>query len=132
MSQISLQRSVFALNVLGLLFVSALYVAIHGFDRQIWHTLGWAGVAAIGTFAGSRWLRKLSGADVENPEDEDGSSYSQGVSNVVFWTPVVIFAMLTAAVAALESPLSSVAWMMIVVGGYVGRDAEALVRLRKQ
>lgn len=133
MNLISLHRNLAVLNSLGLVFVSAIYVAIHGMDRQLWHTLGWAGVAAIGTFVGGRWLTSKFGSASENPEDRvDDSSYLQGMSNVVIWTPVVLFAVLTAAVAAMESPLPSVAWMIVVVGGYVGRDVEAFVRLRKQ
>lgn len=133
MNLISMHWRLLALNTFGVSFCSVLYVGIHGLDQQMERTLAWMFFAAAGTSIANRFLISIQASDHETPDAEvDGSPHEKRMLDVVIWIPAVLLATSTMLIVMLENPLPSTAWMLIVLGGYIGRDIEAIARLRKR
>lgn len=125
-----MHRKLVALNTLGVSFATVLYLSLHGFDRQIEETIGWTVIAAAGTFLAHRLLVRVQGAHRERPTDTVVSSPTERhMLNAVFWIPITLLGLSTLMILALDNPLRWASWMIIVIGGYIGRDVEAIARL---
>ncbi|ALV07069.1 hypothetical protein DES44_2558 [Roseateles depolymerans] len=125
-----MHRKLVALNTLGVSFATVLYLGLHGFDRQIEETIEWTVIAAAGTFLTNRLLVRVQGANRERPTDTvDSSPTETQMLNAVFWIPITLLGISALMILALDNPLRWASWMIIVIGGYIGRDVEAIARL---
>lgn len=130
MTLISMHRKLVAVNAFGVTLATVLYLSLHGLDRRIEETIGWMVIAAAGTFLANRLLVRVQGAHRERPTDTvDSSPTERQMLNAVFWIPITLLGLSTLMILALDNPLRWASWMIIVIGGYIGRDVEAIARL---
>lgn len=127
---LDLHRKLLIGNCSGLSVVLTLSTLIYGLDRAIWDTFQWLALTILCSFL---VFRTSVAQSIDDRADTkvDGSPVEKSMLMIVVWTPAVMLACLFAATLVSRSLFDSLGWMVMAIGFFIGRDIEAVIRLRK-